>query len=311
MIYTVTFNPALDYIVHPEGEIVQGQINRSLKEEFYYGGKGINVSLVLNSLGVDSIALGFIAGFTGLAIERGIRRKGIQTDFIMLESGISRINVKIRQERETAINSAGPRPGNDDVKAFIRKLEVLQDDDYIVLAGSVPSNMHDDIYERIMRKLADRNVNTVVDAEGELLMKTLPLNPFLIKPNRDELGRLYDTEIKSDDEIVKYAKKLQKEGARNVLVSKGAEGAVLIPEEGKVKSIGVPEGRVINTVGAGDSMVAGFLAGYMKNANMAKALNLATAAASATAISEGLGEKSTIMMQLEKINNGFWQQDNG
>jgi len=311
MIYTVTFNPALDYIVHPDGEIVQGQVNRSLKEEFYYGGKGINVSLVLNSLGVDSVALGFIAGFTGLAIERGIRRKGIQTDFIMLETGISRINVKIRHDVETAINSAGPRPGNDDVKAFIRKLELLQDDDYIVLAGSVPSNMHDDIYERIMRKVADRNVNTVVDAEGDLLMKTLPLHPFLIKPNREELGRLYDTEIENDDDIIKYAKKLQKAGARNVLVSKGAEGAVLVPEEGKVKSIGVPQGRVINTVGAGDSMVAGFLAGYLKNANMVKALNLATAAASATAISEGLGEKSTIMMQLEKINNGFWQQENG
>ena len=311
MIYTVTFNPALDYIVHPDGEIVQGQVNRSLKEEFYYGGKGINVSLVLNSLGVDSVALGFIAGFTGLAIERGIRRKGIQTDFIMLETGISRINVKIRQNSETAINSAGPRPGNDDVRAFIRKLEALQDDDYIVLAGSVPSNMHDDIYERIMRKVADRNVNTVVDAEGDLLMKTLPLHPFLIKPNMEELGRLYDTEIENDDDIIKYARKLQKAGARNVLVSKGAGGAVLIPEEGKVKSIGVPQGRVINTVGAGDSMVAGFLAGYLKNANMVKALNLATAAASATAISEGLGEKSTIMMQLEKINNGFWQQENG
>ncbi len=307
MIYTVTFNPALDYIVHPEGDIVEGQINRSLKEEFYFGGKGINVSLVLNSLGVDSVALGFIAGFTGLAIERGIRRKGIQTDFIMLETGISRINVKLRQEKETAINSAGPRPGNDDVKAFMRKLEVLQEGDVIVLAGSVPSNMHDDIYERIMRRVADRNVDAVIDAEGDLLMKTLQLHPFLIKPNKEELGRLYDVELKNDDDIVKYAKKLQKEGARNVLVSKGEQGAVLIPEEGKVISIGVPEGRVINTVGAGDSMVAGFLAGYMKNANMVKALNLATAAASATVISEGLGEKSTIMMQLEKINNGYWQ----
>ncbi|MBO6112099.1 MAG: 1-phosphofructokinase [Lachnospiraceae bacterium] len=308
MIYTVTFNPALDYIVHPEGEIVEGKVNRSVKEEFYYGGKGINVSLVLNSLGIDSIALGFIAGFTGFAIEHGIRRKGIQTDFIMLEGGISRINVKIRKEKETAINAAGPRPGNDDVKAFMKKLEVLEEGDYLVLAGSVPSNMHEDIYERIMRRVADRNINTVVDAEGDLLLKTLPLKPFLIKPNKQELGRLFDTEIKDDDEIIEYAKKLQKDGAKNVLVSKGAEGAILIPEEGKVRTIGVPEGRVINTVGAGDSMVAGFIAGYMKNENMAKALNLATAAASATAISEGLGEKSTIMMQLEKINNGYWQQ---
>ncbi len=305
MIYTVTFNPALDYIVHPEEEITFGRINRSNKEEFYYGGKGINVSLVLNNLGVDSVALGFIAGFTGFAIEHGIRRKGIQTDFIVLESGISRINVKIRQEEETAINAAGPRPGNDDVKAFMKKLEVLTEGDYIVLAGSVPSNMHEDIYERIMRRIADKNVNTVVDAEGQLLLNTLPLKPFLVKPNKAELGRLFDVEIKKEDDIVKYGKKLQEMGARNVLISKGEDGAVLIPEEGKVKKIGVPEGRVVNTVGAGDSMLAGFLAGYMKNGDMGKALNLATAAASATVISEGLGEKSTIMMQLEKINNGL------
>ncbi len=305
MIYTVTFNPALDYIVHPEEEITFGRINRSNKEEFYYGGKGINVSLVLNNLGVDTVALGFIAGFTGFAIEHGIRRKGIQTDFIVLESGISRINVKIRQKEETAINAAGPRPGNDDVKAFMKKLEMLAEGDYIVLAGSVPSNMHEDIYERIMRRIADKNVNTVVDAEGQLLLNTLPLKPFLVKPNKAELGRLFDVEIKKEDDIVKYGKKLQEMGARNVLISKGEDGAVLIPEEGKVKKIGVPEGRVVNTVGAGDSMLAGFLAGYLKNGDMGKALNLATAAASATVISEGLGEKSTIMMQLEKINNGL------
>lgn len=306
MIYTVTFNPALDYIIHPEEEMTFGTINRSNKEEFYYGGKGINVSLVLNSLGVDSIALGFIAGFTGFAIEHGIRRKGIQTDFIRLETGISRINVKIRQdEKETSFNAAGPRPGNDDVKAFMRKLDILEEGDYIVLAGSVPSNMHEDIYERIMRRVADKNVNTVVDAEGQLLLKTLPLHPFLVKPNKAELGRLFDVTIKKEDDIVKYGKKLQQMGARNVLVSKGEDGAVLIPEEGKTKKIGVPEGRVINTTGAGDSMVAGFLAGYLKNGDYGKALNLATAAASATAISEGLGEKSTIMMQLEKINNGM------
>ncbi|MCR5650268.1 MAG: 1-phosphofructokinase [Lachnospiraceae bacterium] len=306
MIYTVTFNPALDYIIHPEEEMTFGKINRSNKEEFYYGGKGINVSLVLNSLGVDSIALGFIAGFTGFAIEHGIRRKGIQTDFIRLETGISRINVKIRQdEKETSFNAAGPRPGNDDVKAFMRKLDILEEGDYIVLAGSVPSNMHEDIYERIMRRVADKNVNTVVDAEGQLLLKTLPLHPFLVKPNKAELGRLFDVVIKKEDDIVKYGKKLQQMGARNVLVSKGEDGAVLIPEEGKTKKIGVPEGRVINTTGAGDSMVAGFLAGYLKNGDYGKALNLATAAASATAISEGLGEKSTIMMQLEKINNGM------
>ncbi len=305
MIYTVTFNPALDYVVHTDGPIVAGEINRSLKEEFYYGGKGINVSLVLNSLGVDSIALGFIAGFTGFAIERGIRRKGIQTDFIMLEGGISRINVKIRHDQETAINTAGPRISNDDVKALLKKIDAIGEGDYLVLAGSVPSNMHDDIYERIMRRIDGRGIKVVLDAEGELLTKALPLHPFLIKPNRQELGRLFDTEIEDDDDVKKYAKELQKQGATNVLVSLGADGAILIPAEGKVKQIGVPEGRVINTVGSGDAMIAGFLAGYLKNADMGKALNLGTAAASATAISEGLGEKSTIMMQLEKINNGL------
>ncbi len=308
MVYTVTFNPALDYVVHLEEPIEHGTMNRSTKEEFYYGGKGINVSTVLTNLGIDTVAMGFVAGFTGAAIVHGLSHKGIRTDFIILRQGISRINVKIRNGEETDINTAGPRLSNDDVKAFMKKLDDLTEGDYIVLSGSIPPNMHDVIYERICRRVADKNVQVVVDADGNLLTNTLQFHPFLIKPNKAELESLFGTKIKNDKDVEKYARKLQEQGARNVLVSMGEEGSMLVPEEGKVIRVGVPEGRVINTVGAGDSMVAGFLAGYMKNGDMQKAMNLATAAGAATAYSEGLGEKSTIMMQLEKINNGLWKK---
>ncbi|MBO6146727.1 MAG: 1-phosphofructokinase [Lachnospiraceae bacterium] len=308
MVYTVTFNPALDYVVHLEEPIEHGTMNRSTKEEFYYGGKGINVSTVLTNLGIDTVAMGFVAGFTGAAIVHGLSHKGIRTDFIILRQGISRINVKIRNGEETDINTAGPRLSNDDVKAFMKKLDDLTEGDYIVLSGSIPPNMHDVIYERICRRVADKNVQVVVDADGNLLTNTLQFHPFLIKPNKAELENLFGTKIKNDKDVEKYARKLQEQGARNVLVSMGEEGSMLVPEEGKVIRVGVPEGKVINTVGAGDSMVAGFLAGYMKNGDMQKAMNLATAAGAATAYSEGLGEKSTIMMQLEKINNGLWKK---
>ncbi|MBQ8955925.1 MAG: 1-phosphofructokinase [Lachnospiraceae bacterium] len=307
MVYTVTFNPALDYVVHLEEPIVNGQMNRSTREEFYYGGKGINVSTVLTNLGADTVAMGFVAGFTGAAIVHGLTHKGIRTDFIILRQGISRVNVKIRNGVETDINAAGPRLSNDDVKAFMKKLDDLTEGDYLVLSGSIPPNMHDVIYERICRRVADKNVQVVVDADGDLLMNTLQMHPFLIKPNKAELGSLFKAKIKNDKDIEKYARKLQEMGARNVLISMGGEGSMFIPEgDGKVIRMGVPEGKVINTVGAGDSMVAGFLAGYMKNGDFQKAMNLATAAGSATAFSEGLGEKSTIMMQLEKINNNLW-----
>ena len=307
MVYTVTFNPALDYVVHLDEPIVNGQMNRSTKEEFYYGGKGINVSTVLTNLGADTVAMGFVAGFTGAAIVHGLTHKGIRTDFIILRQGISRVNVKIRNGEETDINAAGPRLSNDDVKAFMKKLDDLTEGDYLVLSGSIPPNMHDVIYERICRRVADKNVQVVVDADGELLMNTLQMHPFLIKPNKTELGNLFNAKIKNDKDIEKYARKLQEMGARNVLISMGGEGSMFIPEgDGKVIRMGVPEGKVINTVGAGDSMVAGFLAGYMKNGDLQKAMNLATAAGAATAFSEGLGEKSTIMMQLEKINNNLW-----
>lgn len=304
MVYTVTFNPALDYVVHLEKPLLSGETNRSSKEEFYFGGKGINVSIVLNNLGIDSVALGFIAGFTGRAIERGIRRMGIQTDFIELEGGISRINVKIKSEKETEINSTGPRISHDDIMMLFRRIDQIRDGDTLVLAGSIPNTLPDDIYEKILERLDNKNITKVVDATGDLLLKVLPFQPFLIKPNRAELGELFGRSIETDDEIIEYAGKLQKRGARNVLVSLGAKGAILIPETGDPEKIGVPEGKVLNTVGAGDSMVAGFLTGYMQTGSYKKALYLGTAAGSATSVSEGLGDKATIMKQLEKINSG-------
>ena len=294
MVYTVTFNPALDYVVHLEEPIENGTMNRSTKEEFYYGGKGINVSTVLTNLGIDTVAMGFVAGFTGAAIVHGLSHKGIRTDFIILRQGISRINVKIRNGEETDINTAGPRLSNDDVKAFMKKLDDLTEGDYIVLSGSIPPNMHDVIYERICRRVADRNVQVVVDADGNLLTNTLQFHPFLIKPNKSELESLFNAKIKNDKDVEKYARKLQEQGARNVLVSMGEEGSMLVPEEGKVIRVGVPEGKVINTVGAGDSMVAGFVAGYMKSHDYRTALNMGTAAGSATAFSDDLAEADLI-----------------
>lgn len=304
MVYTVTFNPALDYVMHMEGPVEPGVTNRSTKEEFHYGGKGINVSIILNNLGIDNVALGFIAGFTGHAIDRGIRRKGIQTDFIELEGGISRINVKLKGDAETEINAQGPRISHDDIELLYKKTDAIKEGDCIVLAGSIPSSVPDDVYEKILQRIADKDVMKVVDATGELLRKVLPYHPFLIKPNMSELHELSGRDIRTDEDIIRTAAELQEQGARNVLVSKGAKGAILIPEKGEPLKIGVPEGKIVNTVGAGDSMVAGFLTGYMQTGSYKKALCLGTAAASATAISEGLGEKTTIMRQLEYINSG-------
>lgn len=304
MVYTVTFNPALDYVMHMDGPVEPGVTNRSTGEEFHYGGKGINVSIILNNLGIDNVALGFIAGFTGHAIDRGIRRKGIQTDFIELEGGLSRINVKLRNDTETEINAQGPRISHDDIELLYKKTDAIKDGDCIVLAGSIPASVPDDVYEKILQRLSNRDVMKIVDATGELLKNVLPYHPFLIKPNMAELHELTGEDIRTDEDIIRTAHALQSQGAVNVLVSKGARGAMLIPETGEPMKIGVPEGKVKNTVGSGDSMVAGFLTGYMQTGNYKKALYLGTAAASATAISDGLGEKTTIMRQLEYINSG-------
>jgi len=300
MIYTVTFNPAIDYVVHLE-EVVMGAVNRSLSEEVYYGGKGINVSTILNELDVDNKALGFIAGFTGKAIETGLQKLGIETDFITLEQGISRINVKVKAKEETEINGQGPSISEEAIEKLFNKLEVLTDGDILVLAGSIPSTLPQDIYEKIMYKLLHKKIEVIVDATKDLLLNVLRYHPFLIKPNNHELGEMFEKELHGEDEIIFYARKLQEQGARNVLVSMAKDGAILVTEKGEVHKLGVPKGVVKNSVGAGDSMVAGFIAGYLKTRDYKEALKLGTAAGSATAFSSGLATKEEIKTQLRTL----------
>lgn len=292
MIYTVTFNPAIDYVVRTSSLQI-GETNRSEKEEIYYGGKGINVSWVLNELGIPSVALGFVAGFTGAAIEQGVRAAGLQTDFIHLESGFSRINVKIKAGEETEINGRGPHISESEIEALTEKLNRLEDGDTLVLAGSIPPTLPSDMYERILACLEDRKIRFVVDATGDVLRATLRFRPFLVKPNKRELEAFFDVTLDSREELVQYARKMQEEGARNVLVSLGEEGAILVSENGEVYSQTAYEGKLCNSVGAGDSMVAGFLAGMQKG-DYETALRLGTAAGSATAFAEGLASKEEI-----------------
>lgn len=300
MIYTVTFNPAVDYIVHTK-ELTAGAVNRSDGEEIYFGGKGINVSLVLAQLGVKSIALGFVAGFTGEAIEKGIANAGIEADFVHLDNGFSRINVKIKSEKETELNGQGPDIDGKALDELFAKLDRLTKGDTLVLAGSIPASLPADIYERILEKLSGRNIRVVVDATKDLLLNVLKYKPFLIKPNNFELGEIFDTEMKTTEDIVKYAGKLQEMGAVNVLVSMAGDGAVLLDEYGKTHICGVCKGKVKNSVGAGDSMVAGFIAGCEKG-DYEYALKLGTASGGATAFSDGLAEKKTIDELIKQLS---------
>ena len=299
MIYTVTFNPAVDYVVHSD-ELMVGSVNRSRKEEIYFGGKGINVSMVLGELGIKSKALGFVAGFTGEAIEKGITEKGICSDFVKLDKGFSRINVKIKAKDETELNGQGPDILKRDIDKLFEKLDEISDGDTIVLAGSIPGSLPSDIYERILERLETKKVRAVVDATKELLMNVLKYKPFLIKPNNFELGEMFGTELKTDDEIAAYAGKLKDMGAVNVLVSMAGDGAILLDENGRVHKCGVCKGTVKNSVGAGDSMVAGFLAGCEKG-DYEYALKLGTAAGGATAFSDGLANKELVYELLKQL----------
>lgn len=299
MIYTVTFNPAIDYIVHT-GTMQVGQVNRSQGEELYFGGKGINVSFVLHELGLPSKALGFVAGFTGAAIESGIQEQGIATDFVHLDSGFSRINVKIKSGEETELNGQGPNISEAAVAELFEKLNQLQDGDVLILAGSIPNTMPADSYEKILAHLSDKKIKVVVDATKDLLLKVLPYHPFLIKPNNHELGELFGVTLHSIEEIATYAKKLQEMGAQNVLISMAGDGALLIDETGKQHVCGVCKGTVKNSVGAGDSMVAGFVAGSM-HGDYEAALKLGTAAGGATAFSEGLAQRAEIERLLQQL----------
>jgi len=300
MIYTVTLNPAIDYVACLGVALKPGEINRNQDEAFQFGGKGINVSNVLRTLGMETTALGFVAGFTGKALEKGLQSMGLQTDFVRAASGMTRINVKIKADEETEINGIGPLINMEELETLCRKLDVIREDDMLVLSGSIPSCLPDDTYEQIMRRLKGRGVRIAVDASGELLMHTLKYRPFLIKPNHHELGALFGKTLLGDGEIERCARRLQAMGACNVLVSMAGDGALLLDETGTVRRIGCPQGKVVNSVGAGDSMVAGFLAGYARTHDYAQALRLAAAAGSATAFSLGLCSGVQVQALMER-----------
>lgn len=294
MIYTVTLNPAVDYVADC-GEIKTGAVNRLGAGEIFFGGKGINVSFVLRELGIPSKALGFVAGFTGEAIEKGIAQKGIDTDFVHLDSGFSRINIKLRSglPAETELNGQGPHIPQDKAEELFCRLDNISDGDTIVLAGSIPASLSADIYEKILAHLHGRNIRAVVDASGDLLLNVLKYKPFLVKPNNIELGELFGAVIDTPEKAAEYALRLKKMGAVNVLVSMAEQGAVLVDEAEKVHVNKAYSGTVKNTVGAGDSMVAGFIAGYEKG-GYDYALQLGTACGGATAFSEGLASSNEI-----------------
>ncbi len=290
MIYTVTFNPSLDYIVSvPDFKL--GLTNRTDSELMLPGGKGINVSIVLKNLGMESTALGFMAGFTGDEISRKVEDMGVKADFIKISQGISRINLKLKSIDGTEINGQGPAIGQEQVELLLKKLDTLQAGDVLVLAGSIPASMPDDIYRNIMKRLEDKGILIVVDATKDLLINVLEYHPFLIKPNNHELGEIFHVTLKTKDEVIPYAKKLQEQGARNVLVSMAGEGAVLVAEDGTVIKAPAPTGELKNAVGAGDSMVAGFMAGWLEQKDYRHAFCMGVATGSASAFSENLATK--------------------
>ncbi len=293
MIYTVTFNPSLDYIVTVDN-FTTGRVNRTTTEFMYPGGKGINVSIVLKNLGYDNIALGFEAGFTGEEIIRRISGMGIIHDFIHVDSGLSRINVKIRSDNESEINGQGPAIEADHINKLYQRFDKLKNGDILVLAGSIPTVMPDSMYMDIMKYLKGRNIKIVVDATKDLLVNVLEYRPFLIKPNNHELGEIFGVELKTRDEVVEYAKRLQKMGAVNVLVSMAGEGAVLVAEDGSIFKTPAPKGVVKNSVGAGDSMVAGFIAGYLNSGNYVEAFKMGVCTGSASAFSDKLATKAEV-----------------
>ena len=293
MIYTVTFNPAIDYVVHFP-HLRPGEINRNEAEEFQFGGKGINVSNVLRTLGFDTVALGFVAGFIGEGFEKGLTEMGLKNDLIHVKEGMTRINVKVKAAEETEINGIGPVITEDDMKTLYEKLDRIGPQDLLVLSGSIPKCLPGDTYERIMARLEGRGIPIAVDATRDLLVNVLKYHPFLIKPNNHELGEIFGRVLHTDEEIVDCAKKLQEMGGRNILVSMAGAGALLLDEVGGVHRIGCPKGKVLNSVGAGDSMVAGFLAGWLGKQDYDYALKLGTATGSATAFSIGLAEKPLI-----------------
>lgn len=304
MIYTVTFNPAVDYVVYTS-EMAIGEINRASDENVFFGGKGINVSLILNELGVRSKALGFVAGFTGVAIESSLREKGIETDFVHLKNGISRINVKIKSGinayLETELNGKGPEIDEPSLDELYKKLDAVSDGDTLVLAGSIPKSMPSDTYQKILERMEGKNIRTIVDARKDLLMNVLKYKPYMVKPNHHELGEIFGVTLRSVDEITEYALKLKEMGPRNVLVSMAGDGALLLDENGESHICKACRGIVNNSVGAGDSLMAGFLAGLDEKGDIDYAMKLGTAAGGATAFSHGLAVKEEIFELLKSL----------
>lgn len=301
MVYTVTFNPAVDYAVGVEN-LQMGMTNRTNYEQILPGGKGLNVSVILNNLGVANTALGFIAGFTGNEIKRLFEEMGGKSDFIVLKNGISRINIKIKSGEETEINGNGPVIDDNAVRLMMSKLNALKSGDILVLAGSIPASMPDSVYGDIMKLLSERDIPIVVDAAKDLLLNVLPYRPFLIKPNNHELGEIFGVTLKTREEAVPYAKILKEKGAKNVLVSMAGEGAILVAESGEVLFGKAPEGKVKNSVGAGDSMVAGFIAGWCEKHDYKHAFKLGIASGSASAFSERLADKYEIMKVYDSVS---------
>ena len=293
MVYTVTFNPALDYVMNVE-KLSTDDINRTESEELYYGGKGINVSAILSRLNIPTVALGFTAGFTGQKLKEMLDDDGIKNDFTELNSGVTRINVKVKFGKELDINANGPEITAEKIKELFLKLKKLNDGDYLVLAGSVPASLPDDLYSKILEELSGKNINIVVDTTGNQLLNVLKYKPFLIKPNHHELGEIFGQEMDTTEKITEYAKKLQEMGAVNVLVSRGGDGAVLVDGNGTVHPAAAVEGTLVNSVGCGDSMVAGFIAGYITNNNYSEALKLSVASSAATAFSKELAKADEI-----------------
>lgn len=300
MIYTVTFNPSLDYIVYLDS-FATGTVNRTADEQIFCGGKGINVSIVLKNLGIESVALGFIAGFTGKELEKRLHALGCRSNFIELFQGLSRINVKIKADEESEINGQGPLVDHASLNALFTQLKQLGGGDTLILAGSIPSTLPNDIYEKIMAELMGKDIHIIVDATRDLLLNVLKYKPFLIKPNNHELGEIFGVSLRSDEEIIAHARKLQDRGAQNVLISMAGDGAILLTNTNEVYRSNAPKGTVVNSVGAGDSMVAGFLAGFIETNDLQTAFKMGVATGSASAFSKELATKDKVTAFLQAM----------
>lgn len=305
MIYTVTFNPSLDYIVSVPG-FELGKTNRTESEQLLPGGKGINVSILLNHIGIESTALGFCAGFTGEEIKRQLQVQGIHTDFIQMENGCARINLKLQNVEGTEINGMGPAISEEKTKELLERLDVLKEGDVLVLAGSIPASMPDDMYRNIAARMEGKKILLAVDATKDLLINVLEYHPFVIKPNNHELGEIFGVKITEKEDVITYAKKMQEKGAGNVLVSMAGDGAVLVAEDGSIFQAEAPKGKVVNSVGAGDSMVAGFVTGYLKTGSYKEAFQMGVCTGSASAFSEELATEPEVLALLDK-NKGIFK----